>query len=365
MPLLPDAESFRRLVEGSDTGAGATLTRAILAGLAAPYGLAVTCRNAAYDRRWLRIGGAGVPVVSVGNLTLGGTGKTPLVAWVARAVSAAGLRPAIVSRGYAAAAGATSDEAAELAVLLPDVPHVADRDRVAGSRAAAAAGADLVVLDDGFQHRRLARDLDLVAVDATDPFGCGRLFPRGLLREPLTGIRRADAVILTRASAVDPERRSAIREGIRSAAGGPLPGVWVEASHSPRQLRTASGGTLPIETLGGRRIAAFAGIGNPAAFRGTLERLGAAPVAFRAFPDHHPYRPQDLASLEAWLRQCGAEMAVTTLKDLVKIQSDTIGGVPLTAVEIALAIDTGADDLHGLLAPVIARARAARDAAPR
>jgi tetraacyldisaccharide 4'-kinase len=145
MPLLPDAESFRRLVEGSDTGAGATLTRAILAGLATPYGLAVACRNAAYDRRWLRIGGAGVPVVSVGNLTLGGTGKTPLVAWVARAVSAAGLRPAIVSRGYAAAAGATSDEAAELAVLLPDVPHVADRDRVAGSRAAAAAGADLVI----------------------------------------------------------------------------------------------------------------------------------------------------------------------------------------------------------------------------
>jgi tetraacyldisaccharide 4'-kinase len=110
MPLLPVAESFRRLVEGSDTGAGATLTRAILAGLAAPYGLAVTCRNAAYDRRWLRIGGAGVPVVSVGNLTLGGTGKTPLVAWVARAVSAAGLRPAGSSLALVMRAGCFSPE---------------------------------------------------------------------------------------------------------------------------------------------------------------------------------------------------------------------------------------------------------------
>jgi len=365
MPLLPDAESFRRLVEGSDTGVAATVARGILAGIAVPYGLAVACRNAAYDRRWLPIGKAGVPVISVGNLTLGGTGKTPLVAWVARAVAAAGLRPAIVSRGYAAEAGGTSDEAAELGILLPDVPHLADRDRVAGSRAAAAAGADIVVLDDGFQHRRLARDLDLVAIDATDPFGCGRLFPRGLLREPMTGICRADAVILTRASAVEPERRAAIRDELRRAAGGALPGIWAEASHSPRQLRTASGGTLPIETLSGLRIAAFAGIGNPAAFRGTLERLGAELVAFRAFPDHHHYQPHDLASLEAWLRQCGGTMAVTTLKDLVKIRSDAIGDIPLTALEIALSIDSGADNLHGLLAPVIARARAARASGPR
>lgn len=211
MSLLPDADAFKRLVDGSARGFGPALARAALTGLSVPYAAAVACRNAAYDHGLLAAHAGGVPVVSVGNLTLGGTGKTPLVAWLARTWLERGLRPAIVSRGYGAARGARSDEAAELAIVLPDVPHVADRDRVAAVRRAAAQAAEIVVVDDGFQHRRLARDLDILAVDATDPWGCGRLFPRGLLREPLSGVTRAHAVVLTRADAVARDERLAIR----------------------------------------------------------------------------------------------------------------------------------------------------------
>ena len=357
MSLLPDADSFKRLVDGSARGPAATVARAALAILAAPYGMAVRARNAGYDAGLCSSSRAPVPVISVGNLTLGGTGKTPLVAWLVRRIAAAGLTPAIVSRGYGARAGGQSDEAAELAVLLPGVPHVANRDRVAGARAAAAGGAQVVVLDDGFQHRRLARDLDIVAVDATDPFGCGHLFPRGLLREPLRGLARAQAVVLTRAGLVDAPRRQEIRAALNTARGAP-PTVWAEAAHRPLQLRTASGDTLALNSLRGARIAAFAGIGNPAAFRATLSELGADVVGFRALADHHAYSPADIAALGAWAGGLRADMAITTLKDLVKIGTDRLGKIPLAAVEIAIDMLAGEADLASLVAPMLTRARA-------
>ena len=348
MPLLPDADSFRSLVDGSARGPAAAAARAVLAGLAVPYALAVGVRNAAYDRGLLPATGAAVPVVSVGNLTLGGTGKTPLVAWVARAVSSRGLRPAIVSRGYGARHGERSDEAAELGLLLPGVPHLADRDRVAAA-AVAAATADVVVLDDGFQHRRLARDLDIVAVDATDPFGCDRIFPRGLLREPLAGLGRAGAVVLTRASAVDAARRVEIRRRLEAACGAAMPPVWAEARHRPLRLRSAGGGERPLEEIAAARVAAFAGIGNPAAFRGSLESCGAELAGFRGFPDHHAYTATDLDELDRWAGGLRATLVVTTLKDLVKIDRERLGGVPLVALEIALDVMTGGDALEAAI----------------
>ena len=337
MPLLPDAEIFKRLVDGTDRGLVPTLARIGLAGLAVPYGLMVSCRNAAYDGGLLPVTHGPVPVISVGNLTLGGTGKTPLVAWLARAAAARGLKPAIVSRGYGAARGERSDEAAELAILLPTVPHVANRDRLAGVRTAAAAGAEIALLDDGFQHRRLARDIDIVVIDATDPFGAGRLFPRGLLREPLLGITRSHAVVLTRAAAVDPRRRAEIRAGFDRLCGGRLPPIWVEATHRPLQLRSAGGSTLPLASLeSSRSVAAFAGIGNPAAFRTSLEASGGTVTGFRAFPDHHRYTSADLQSLRAWAVELHADFLVTTLKDLVKVPAERLGSIPLGALEITL-----------------------------
>jgi tetraacyldisaccharide 4'-kinase len=349
MALVPDAESFKRLVDGTDRGPAAALARLALAAVAAPYGVVVAARNAAYDAGLLGVARADVPVISIGNLTLGGTGKTPLVAWTAALLARLARRPAIASRGYGARPGETSDEAAELAILLPGVPHCADRDRRRAAARAVAAGADVVVLDDGFQHRRLARDLDVVAIDATDPFGCGHLFPRGLLREPLAGLARADAVVLTRSAAVDPPRRAAIRAALAAACGGRLPPVWAEADHRPVGLRTASGGTRSLDELRGRRVFAFAGIGNPAAFRATLVAHGAEVAAFRPLPDHHAYAAADLESLAREAAAARAELAVTTLKDLVKIRRATLDGLPLAALEIALAVPGGGEALEGVI----------------
>ncbi|MFM7245324.1 MAG: tetraacyldisaccharide 4'-kinase [Planctomycetaceae bacterium] len=335
MALLPEPESFKRIADGSAQGSGAALARAVLRAASIPYGLAIAVRNAAYDAGLLASHPASIPVVSVGNLTLGGTGKTPLVAWVARRLASRGHRPAIVSRGYAARPGEVSDEAAELAVVVPGTMHVADRDRVAGVRTAAAASATVAVLDDGFQHRRLGRDLDIVAIDATDPFGCGHLFPRGLLREPLRGIRRAAAVVLTRATSVDADRRAAIRGMLADASRGGPPPAWMEAEHRPVGLCAANGRTEPLSLLQGRRVAAFAGIGNPAAFRGTLASLGCDVAAFTSFPDHHAYPAADLDRLAATIPP-GVDLVVTTLKDLVKIARPTLGDARLVAVEVAL-----------------------------
>lgn len=345
MSLLPDADTFKRLTDGSLRGPGAAAARAALAAISVPYGWATAARNAAYDRGILRVHAASVPVISVGNLTLGGTGKTPLVAWAARVLAAAGRRPAIVSRGYGAARGEVSDEAAELAIVAPGIPHVADRDRVAAVAAAVAAGADAAVLDDGFQHRRLARDLDIVAVDATDPFGGGRIFPRGLLRESTAALRRAEAIVLTRASAVTAERRAAIRDSVIEARGGIAPAIWAEASHRPVGQRDHRGGSASLDGLRGCRIAAFAGIGNPAAFRATLAALGAEVAMFVAFADHHAYSTGDLERLADRATAAGATLAVTTLKDLVKIRLPDLAGIPLTALEIAATFSAGGDEL--------------------
>jgi len=345
MSLLPDADTFKRLTDGSLRGPGPAAARAMLAGISVPYGWIVAARNIAYDRGLLAVRGGGVPVISIGNLTLGGTGKTPLVAWAARTLAAAGRRPAIVSRGYGAKPGEVSDEAAELALVVPGVPHVADRDRVAGARAAVTRGADVIVLDDGFQHRRLARDLDIVAIDATDPFGGERLFPRGLLREPPASLRRADAVVLTRAAAVDAESRAAIRRAVIAARGGDSSMLWAEASHRPVALRDHAGGLHDLDRLRGCRVAAFAGIGNPAAFRATLTGLGADIAAYTPFADHHAYGDGDLEALAATVRTSGAALAVTTLKDLVKVRRLDLGGIQLVALEIAATFSVGGDEL--------------------
>jgi len=345
LSLLPDAERFRRLADGTARGPAATAARLGLAVLEVPYAWAIRLRNAAYDGGLFTTHAAAAPVISVGNLTLGGTGKTPLVAWLARVLAATGRRPAIVSRGYAARAGETSDEAAELGILLPGVPHRADRDRVAAARAAVAEGADVIILDDGFQHRRLRRDLDIVAIDATDPFGCERLVPRGLLREPPRALARAHAVVLTRATSVSERRRDEIRRAVLAAAsrdgGMPRHLIWAEATHAAVGLRAWSGETRPLADLAGRRVFAFAAIGNPAAFRRTLAEAGADVTGFRAYADHHAYTAADLEALGSVAQASGAEQVLTTLKDLVKIRLPTLGPLPLAAVEIALDVGVG------------------------
>jgi tetraacyldisaccharide 4'-kinase len=331
---------------------------------AAVFGAAARARGWLYDRRWLPSARLEAPVVSVGNLTAGGTGKTPMVAWVARELVARGRRPGLLSRGYGARAGEGNDEAALLAELLPDVPHVQGADRVRGAHALLERGVDVVVLDDGFQHRRLARDVDLVLVDATRPFGLPRdgergaveaLLPRGLLREPVSALARAHALVVTRADGV----RTADLVELRSRLERAAPGVGLAfAVHRAKRVRSLDGEVRALEELRGRAVDLASGIGNPGAFEASVRELGANVGEHRRFADHHAYAAQDLDGLgdgERWL--------VTTAKDAVKLRRIAeLARRSILALEVELEIVEGASLLEALL-DSLPRSRAERERA--
>ncbi len=346
--MLPDAESFRRLVDGRATGLVATLGRTGLSAIEIPYESLIRLRNYGYDHSILTVKKASAPVISVGNLTLGGTGKTPLVAWLAHWFAQHNKKPAIISRGYKAKTGQLSDEAAELKILLPTVPHYANKQRIIVAREAVAKGSDVLLLDDGFQHRQISRDLNLVTIDATDPFGCNRLFPRGLLREPLWGLKRADALVLTRTDQVSIKTRNEIQEQCFQFVGS-HDKPWIETEHRPSNLRLVDGTTQPLKTLQDKRILSLSAIGNPAAFHRTLTTLGHEPVATLTFPDHHTYTTDDIHRISEETESVGAEIIVTTLKDLVKLPLASVRNRPLCALEIGIQFQTGLQDLEYLL----------------
>ena len=346
--MLPDAESFRRLVDGRATGLVATLGRTGLSAIEIPYEALVRLRNYGYDNSILTVKKASAPVISVGNLTLGGTGKTPLVAWLAHWFAQHNKKPAIISRGYKAKTGQLSDEAAELKILLPTVPHYANKQRIIAAGEAVTKGSDVLLLDDGFQHRQISRDLNLITIDATDPFGCNRIFPRGLLREPLWGLKRADALVLTRTDQVSIKTRNEIQEQCFQFVGS-HDKPWIETEHRPSNLRLVDGTTQPLKTLQDKRILSLSAIGNPGAFHRTLTTLGHEPVATLTFPDHHTYTTDDIHRISEETESVGAEIIVTTLKDLVKLPLASVRNRPLCALEIGIQFQTGLQDLEYLL----------------
>jgi tetraacyldisaccharide 4'-kinase len=318
------------------------------------YSAAVRWRNFRYDTGRLSTERVDVPVVSVGNMTLGGTGKTPMVEWLARWYRARGVRVVLVSRGYGAEQGAANDEALELEQRLPDVPHVQNPDRVGAARMAIEEfESELVILDDGFQHRRLARDLDLVLIDALEPFGFEHVFPRGTLREPLSGLARAQVIALSRSDAVSAEDRSAIEKRVRRYAPA---ATWIEVAHPPRGLANAAGQHAPVDTIAGRRVAAFCGIGNPSGFRHTLASVGADVAALREFPDHHAYTREDVESLSHWAASLAVEAVICTAKDLVKLRVERLGGVPLWALAIELEVVRGREEFETRLSKLLSDA---------
>jgi tetraacyldisaccharide 4'-kinase len=313
-----------------------------------PYSVAVRWRNRRYDTGRTPVHRVPVPVVSVGNLTLGGTGKTPMVQWIARWFRTRGLRVTVISRGYGAEAGAANDEALELEQNLPDVPHLENPNRVEAAQLAVEdLGCQRIVLDDAFQHRRIHRDLDVLMLDALEPFGFGHVFPRGTLREPLRGLRRADVVVLSRADMIEADRRVRIRDEARRQAPQ---AAWAEVVHAPQALLSCGGERQALDTLRGQAVAAFCGIGNPAAFRHTLQRCGYQAVAFREFPDHHGYDRADVDSLIDWADGLEVAAVVCTQKDLVKLSLDRLGRRPLWAVTIGLEFLAGQADLEAALA---------------
>ncbi len=344
---------FRELVSGRQRGLGAGLVRCGLRLVEIPYTLAVRWRNRRYDAGARPVYRAPVPVISVGNLTLGGTGKTPLVEWMARWLRERGIRPAILSRGYGARRQGPNDEALELQQDLPDVPHVQNPDRVEGAKQAVEEHhCEALLLDDAFQHRRIHRDLDIVVLDALEPFGYGHVFPRGTLREPVAGLRRADVVILSRADVLRPAQRDAIRREVNRYAPDV---VWAEVIHAPQRLASARGEERPLAFLADNPVAAFCGVGNPAGFQHTLEILGYRVITFREFADHYRYKRAALASLIAWANRLDVEAVVCTRKDLVKLGIDRLGCRPLWAVAVAIEFLTGREKLESKLAGLLGR----------
>jgi tetraacyldisaccharide 4'-kinase len=323
---------WKTVVEGQASSLARLALSPLLTTLTYPYAWAYLLRLQAYRRGWAAIRRLPCRVISVGNLTLGGTGKTPIVEVVAGLLQREGIHVGVLSRGYGGRhqSGITvvsdgrrclvppevaGDEPILLAEHLAGLPVIVGKDRyAAGLLAVERFGVDAIVLDDGFQHVQLARDLDILVLDAERPFGNGRLFPRGDLREWPAAIARADAIVLTR---------------WETGAAPALPALpccrselsLFRSQHTPRDLRKlAEGDILPLTSLKGRRILAFCGIGTPHHFGLTLQRLGAEIVAFVAFPDHHPYTRSEIEQLILTAKQHRLDTLVTTEKDGVRLR---------------------------------------------
>ena len=307
---------YRKILSGEARGPGAACLRCLLYGVSLLYGLVARARNFLYNNGVLPEHRVDKPVLCVGNITTGGTGKTPAVEYVVRWFAEREARPAIISRGYGARGG-ENDEALLLAAHLPGVPHRQNADRFrAAVEAMRLDDANVLVLDDGFQHRRLARFGNVVLIDATCPFGYGHFLPRGLLREPVSGLRRADVIVVTRSDLVDEGARTALTDRLRRVA----PDVPVATSrHAPTAVTAfPDGDAREPSILAGKRLGLFCSIGNPGAFRRTVEDLGAAVEWACEFSDHHWYTPDDVARITR-ADNHAVDAFVTTEKDAVKL----------------------------------------------
>lgn len=306
------------------------------------YGSITTARNRLYEKGVFDSFHLGARTISVGNITTGGTGKTPLVAYIAEHFAARGEVVCILTRGYGrqdpkkrvvvsdgkeilAKAIDAGDEPYEQAErLLGKSIVISDADRVsAGEWARKAFGVTLFVLDDGFQHRRLKRDIDIVCIDATNPFGGGHMLPKGLLREPLASLKRASAVVITRTDLVSEDQLAELRRKISDLA----PGGEIFASANQLIL---DGSVL------NNNVFAFCGLGNPKAFFDQLARY-AKVCGTHAFRDHHRYKQSDIWSIESEARAAGADLLLTTAKDAVKL-SDLKFEIPYFTARIQLEI---------------------------
>lgn len=292
------------------------LLRTVLSPLQLLYMFVVTVRNALYDNGLLSSASAGVPVISVGNITVGGTGKTPLVIALARRALAKGRKVAIVTRGYGAVADdqGRSDEAALIAAAVPEARLIIAPDKLSGARTAAAEGAQLVLVDDGFQHRRLQRDLDVVVVDARAPFGNGHQLPAGGLREGPSALARADLVVMTHTEGLEPDALQDAQARVQAQNRG-VPMVC--GVHRPVGVRSVSSSKLsPSSDLAGVEVFLFSGIGSPEGFAATVEALGARVMGQMAFGDHHAFSGADLAQVRS---QARTARLLCTEKDAGKV----------------------------------------------
>jgi tetraacyldisaccharide 4'-kinase len=306
------------------------------------YSSIVRTRGALFDRELLHVHDSALPVLSIGNLSVGGTGKTPLAAWAAERLRALGAKPAVLLRGYC------GDEPLVHATLNPDVPVIADPDRVAGARRALAEGADCAILDDGFQHRRLARVADWVLVSAELPPDHARLLPAGPWREPTSALRRASVAIVTRKSASleaasEVATRLSARHGVDCAIVHLAPSDVIDA----REQRP-----IGLARLRGARALVVAAIGAPAAFAAQVRALGVAECETLTFRDHHQFTEADVTRIVRAAARF--DVVVCTLKDAVKLAPLwPRAALPLWYVSQRAEVERGEQLLAATLASVM------------
>lgn len=313
-------------MSGEARGLAAGVTRAGLGGAEAIYRRIISARNRRYDRDAWRTVEVGGPVISVGNVTTGGVGKTPMVIWLAARLVEMGRRPAVVSRGYKSRAGEPNEEMQLVSRRVPGAVCISNPHRVAAAAfAVEEQGADVVVLDDGFQHRALARDLDIVLIDAREPFGHGHVLPRGFLREPLDGLRRADVIVLTRCDQVSAAELDDITREARQHAPDAR---MLRCVHRVSALLDVDGRENDARVTPGRPAVCFAALGNPQAFAETCRRLGYEIVGRVWWPDHHHYSPADVREVMQRARAAGAAVLLSTEKDAIKLSRLTVEWSP-------------------------------------
>ena len=318
------------------------------------YGFAMTVRAYLYKHGILPSKRLSVPVVSVGNLTMGGTGKTPLVMCVVQHLLEHGHRPAVVSRGYGGKArgpvnvvsdghevkmtpALAGDEPWLLADAMPGVPVLT------GSRRAKVAKyalenttADVIIMDDGFQHMALQRDLDIVLFSIRSSLDAARVFPGGELREPFGALQRADAIVLTGVDNSTEQKAHAFKRFLRERA--PQAPVFFGEYLPVCLLSSDRDGVFPTEKAKSMKLCGFCGIGNPASFRETLGKEGYNVIGFRAFRDHQPYSAKYVKALTDWAQKQGAHGLITTQKDFVKLKP-FLGDFPVLALKVELFME--------------------------
>ncbi len=307
---------YKDLISGKKEGPLADFIRLILKGFSYFYVWVVNLRNFLYDKNILKTRVVSVPVISIGNLTAGGTGKTPTVIWCCNFLSGKKYRCAILTRGYKAKPGKLSDEPAILTKNCPATRVVVNPNRYEGARKAINRfHCNAIVMDDGFQHRKLARDIDIAVIDATNPFGYGKMLPAGLLREPVSSLKRAQAVILTRADQVDNAKLQLLEKKIKDEN----PDLKIaHAQHEPICGIKIGQKEITIEELRNRKVFAFCGIGNPESFLNTLKKLDINVVGHRFYNDHHNFTKDEFIDIYEEARYHEADIILSTQKDWTK-----------------------------------------------
>jgi tetraacyldisaccharide 4'-kinase len=334
-----------------------TFVESFLWPLTLPFGAVAHLRARAYRTGILRQRRLDGMVISVGNLTTGGTGKTPMVLWIAQRLLTEGKYPGILTRGYRGegeAPTSTSDEVRLLHARLGDrVAFGVGADRFAHGVELARRGVESFVLDDGFQHLQLARDVDIVLIDATNPFGGGHLLPAGRLREPLSALSRADVIVITRS-----DRAPAIEAAIRRDSDAP---IFYARAHleSIRAFRGEYPGTEYAEAHS-RKLFAFSGIGNPAGLRADLREWGIDAAGYKVFPDHHRYTAQDMKAMEVEARAAGANGIICTEKDIFNLSGVPSCDLDLYYCRISLHIAGEREFWQNVLAVAESRIRSRR-----